>query len=92
MKQIELHIDGMHCLSCAQLIEECLKDQVGVLKARVNYKQKTLKLKYDEKVTHLEELKQVIAQQDYQLMTKEEQKQNKIQVIWAIALVLLPII
>lgn len=89
MKQIELHIDGMHCLSCAQLIEECLKDQVGVLKARVNYKQKTLKLKYDEKVIHLEELKQVIAQQDYQLMTKEEQKQNKIQVIWAIALVLL---
>lgn len=87
MKQLELVVEGMHCASCKQLIEEALKEQSGVQYARVNVEKKLLKLKYDEKVITLDALKRVVEKDGYQLLTKEEQKQNQNQVIWAIGLV-----
>lgn len=89
MKQIELVVEGMHCQSCQHLIEELLNEQTGVKVARVNIEKKLLKLKYDEKVVTLEELKRVVEKEGYQLWTKDERSHHQIQVIWAIGLVLI---
>src|SRR3989304_10501863 len=37
MEKIELSIKGMHCASCAQIIERALKEVAGVISASVNF-------------------------------------------------------
>ena len=46
----ELHIDGMHCDSCAALIKDTLEETAGVRSADVNFGGKTAAVQFDENV------------------------------------------
>jgi len=46
-EQITLSVAGMHCASCAQLIERSLKKTIGVQSAKVNYATERAHLDFD---------------------------------------------
>ena len=46
----ELHIDGMHCDSCAALIKDTLEETAGVRSADVNFGGKTAVVDFDQNV------------------------------------------
>jgi periplasmic mercuric ion binding protein len=48
--QTELHIEGMHCDSCAVDIKETLEETAGVFKADVTFKRKTAIVDFDDNV------------------------------------------
>lgn len=48
MKKTKFQIKGMHCNSCASLIEEKLKDLPGVIKSKINYESGKGIIIYDE--------------------------------------------
>jgi Cu+-exporting ATPase len=48
MKKINLDIDGMHCGSCAILIEQTLRDKAGIQSANVNFSAEKASVVFDE--------------------------------------------
>lgn len=44
MKTITLHVSGTHCNSCKILIEDILNEQIGIERAEVNLREKTVSL------------------------------------------------
>jgi len=54
MKQVSFPIIGMHCASCAKLIERKLAKVSGVVEANVSYGGEQAVVKSDEKVTDVE--------------------------------------
>lgn len=60
VQKIKLQIEGMHCNSCAMLIEEKLKSQPGVIEAKVNYDSKKAVVVYDEQKIQESEIKKKI--------------------------------
>ena len=49
-------IKGMHCASCAIMIEKTLKKVVGVIGAEANYGTESVKLAFDESKTNPQQL------------------------------------
>jgi len=60
VQKIKFKIKGMHCNSCAMLIEEKLKSQPGVIEAKVNYDSKKAVVVYDEQKIQESEIKRTI--------------------------------
>lgn len=56
-------VDGMHCTSCALIIESDLED-AGV-KARCNYAKETLEVEYDEKKMTEKKISEVVVKAGY---------------------------
>ena len=48
MKKIDLNISGMHCASCAVLVDRSLKKLPGVKRSNVNYSTSRASIEYDE--------------------------------------------
>lgn len=48
MQKTKFQIKGMHCNSCAVLIEEKLKNRPGIIKARTDYNSRNAVVVYDE--------------------------------------------
>ena len=65
-----LKIIGMHCASCAVVIEKELQKQEGILNASVNFATEKASLEFDAKVTNLQEIQKVIKKLGYK--TEEE--------------------
>ena len=51
MQEIKFQIKGMHCTSCAFLIEENLKGQPGIIQVKVNHSGQNGEVIYDENST-----------------------------------------
>ena len=58
-------IDGMHCTSCALVIESDLED-AGV-SAKCNYAKETLEVEFDEAKTNEKKIKEIVASSGYQI-------------------------
>lgn len=56
-------VDGMHCTSCALMIESDLED-AGV-KARCNYAKELLEVEFDEKKIEEKKIAEVVAAAGY---------------------------
>lgn len=54
MQEVNLKISGMHCASCAHVIEKKVSKAVGVQKIAVNYGTEKAKIIFDEHKTKLE--------------------------------------
>jgi len=65
MTTVELSVTGMHCASCASLIEEVLAEQPGLLEARVDLGSERAAVTFDDHVTSLGTLQAVIAELGY---------------------------
>ncbi len=65
MTTVELSVSGMHCASCAALIEEVLAEQEGLLAAHVDLVTERAEVTFDEDVTELAAVQSVIAELGY---------------------------
>lgn len=65
MKKINLTLSGMHCASCASLIERSLRKTPGVKQANVNFAAEKALVVFDENKTNLREIKQTISKAGY---------------------------
>ena len=52
-----LKIKGMHCASCATLIERKLKKVPGIINANVNYATEKASVEFEENIEHAHEHK-----------------------------------
>lgn len=55
MKKI-FKIQGMHCASCATMIDLDLEDLKGIIKAKTDYAKSELSVEYDEKLVSEKEI------------------------------------
>jgi len=65
MKRINLSLSGMHCASCAMLIERTLGKTPGVQKATVNFAAEKVLIDFDEKLTDPQKLIAAIVKGGY---------------------------
>ncbi len=67
-------IKGMHCASCASIIEMAFKETEGVASAQVNYGTETAKVSFDQSKTSVEALSKKIEPYGYSIImpTAEE--------------------
>jgi Cu2+-exporting ATPase/Cu+-exporting ATPase len=61
-------IKGMHCASCAGIIEKTFKKTEGVISAEVNYATETAKVSFDEAKTNPQDLSKKIEDLGYSLV------------------------
>ncbi len=86
-KRISLAISGMHCASCANIIERALKKVPGVKEGNVNYAAEKASVLYDESAVKLDDLlaavkkagyrAQLIDAKDTQFETRKRQAEIK---------------
>ena len=68
MQKVKLQIKGMHCRSCAALIEEKLKHQPGISVIKVNYESQKAAIVFDEiKISENEICQTIENNGEYQL-------------------------
>ena len=60
-----LEISGMHCASCAKIIETTLEEKSGVRSISVNYDSRKAFLEFNQKETNLGEIKKEIENLGY---------------------------
>ncbi|MBI2054068.1 MAG: heavy-metal-associated domain-containing protein [Candidatus Staskawiczbacteria bacterium] len=66
-EKITLTISGMHCSSCAKIIETSLEEKEGVGSIFVNYDSKKAFLEFDSEKINLDELKSEIESLGYSI-------------------------
>jgi Cu2+-exporting ATPase/Cu+-exporting ATPase len=64
-------VKGMHCASCAAVIEKTLRQRAGVSAAEVNYGTETAKVSYDDEQLKPGDFSRVIEPLGYALVTEE---------------------
>jgi Cu+-exporting ATPase len=70
MKKENFKIKGMHCASCAVVIEKSLKEKSFVKKANINFASEELDLEFDDKKTNISEIKDVVKGLGYELISE----------------------
>ena len=69
---------GMHCASCARLIEKNLKRAPGVTQANVNYGSERATVEFDEKLCDLRDLGDLVEKAGYKaVLTGDNPEQVK---------------
>ena len=66
--QISVRVKGMHCASCAGIIEKTFKKEVGVQSVDVNYVTENVKIDFDDTQTSPENLSKKIEPLGYSLI------------------------
>ena len=69
-------VKGMHCASCASIIEKTFKKTDGVHSAEVNYGTETAKVAFDESKTNPHQLSQKIEKFGYSLDVPSAEEMN----------------
>ena len=64
-QKIILSISGMHCASCAKIIETELSEKSGVSSISVNYDSKKAFVEFNQSETNLNEIKKEIEELGY---------------------------
>lgn len=71
MVKKKLKIEGMHCSSCALLIDMDLEDLEGVKSAETSYAKSETKVEYDEGKVDLRKILHIIKEAGYQATNTE---------------------
>lgn len=66
LKEITLHLSGLHCTSCATNIDLTLEDLPSV-KSNTNYAKQETKIEFDPAKTTLKEIKSTITELGYKI-------------------------
>jgi Cu+-exporting ATPase len=72
-KKKEIKIIGMHCASCAKTVEKALLKTKGIEKVNVNLATEKAYVEYDNTITNLMKIEDVIRKSGYDIL-EEEQK------------------
>lgn len=73
MKNFQFHIKGMHCASCAALVEASLSDIDGVREANVNFAAEKAMVRTESDTLTQEELMRVVKQAGYEAVPVDRQ-------------------
>ncbi len=73
LKKVLVGIEGMHCASCAQNIEDALKEIKGVKVANVSYGAEKANITFDPKAVNLEAFVRTIDELGYKSKTEQLQ-------------------
>ena len=65
MEKIQIPIKGMHCASCAKIIEKRLSKTTGIEKANVNYATEKATITYNQKKTDINKIHKAISDAGY---------------------------
>lgn len=68
MKKNTYKIEGMHCSSCALMIESELED-IGI-KSHCNYAKAELGVEYDEEAVDEDKIRQAVAKAGYTIVSR----------------------
>ena len=74
---VKLNVYGMHCASCAGLIERSMKKVEGVSEASVNYGSERARIIYDPDVVGVDQLKQVVQKAGYRAEVIDEKDRDQ---------------
>ncbi len=103
MQQATLNVTGMHCASCASIIERTLKKQKGIEKVEVNNATERANISYDERIITLGDMSKVVEPLGYTLSAEaaksteaggnhaKEEKVRELQSQWLLVLSALPL-
>ncbi|MEI8009208.1 MAG: cation transporter [bacterium] len=72
MKKTNLDIEGMHCGSCALLIEHTLKDTKGIQQANVNFSAEKATITFNEEEIPMTEIQEAIKRLGYKAVIADE--------------------
>ncbi len=64
-------IEGMHCTSCALLIDEELEELAGVVRTKTSYAKQLAEVEYDEKQTDERKIVAAIAGVGYKAQPRQ---------------------
>lgn len=73
MTKIVLKVRGMHCASCAILIDKLLKKQAGVVNSNTSYGAQKVALEFDESVISLEKIDEFVNKLGYDVIRPDEE-------------------
>lgn len=76
MTKIVLKVKGMHCASCAVLIDKLLAKQGGVVKSSTSYGAQKVAIEFDESKISLEKIDQFVNKLGYDVIRPEEESAN----------------
>ena len=79
-KRISLSLFGMHCASCAAIIEKSLKKAPGVVQANINFAAEKASIVFDPQKTNIKTLLSVISVAGYrgeEINTKDTEYESK---------------
>jgi copper chaperone CopZ len=71
MAELRVKVEGMHCASCALLIEEELEELEGVEEAEVSYPRQRARVRFDERRVEAPALLGTIAELGYRASVAE---------------------
>jgi len=77
----KINIAGMHCTSCARLVERSLRKTEGVEEVSVNYATKKAVVKYDANLAKISDLNQAVVDAGYTI-TQTEASDQADSLIW----------
>ncbi len=80
MRKTTFDIEGMHCASCAAVVNKALDKDRGVKKANVNIATNKAVIEYDEELTNVAKLKTIITKKGYKAQVsidRDYKKENK---------------
>lgn len=66
MKQVTINVEGMSCNHCVNSVEGALKD--AGMSGKVDLASNTVTVEYDESKTTLEQIKETIEEQGYDVV------------------------
>jgi P-type Cu+ transporter len=72
MKKVNVLIKGMHCASCAHIIERTVSDIEGISGIKVNFGTEKASIEYDEESASLKEINSKIKPLGYELIDEED--------------------
>lgn len=81
-ERVSLTISGMHCSSCANIIERQLKKVTGVSEARVNFASEKASIVYDPSLVKITDLGDAVAKAGYKASEKVIDETQKIKGEW----------
>ena len=67
MKTVKLSVSGMTCGHCAMHVENALKDLAGVSAAKVDLKEKSAEVTYDEAAVDTKKMAEAVAEAGYKV-------------------------
>jgi len=73
MKKYVLKVKGMHCASCAVLIDKLVLKQEGVISTKTSYGAEKTAIEYDEAKITLEKIDELISKLGYDLIRPDEE-------------------
>ncbi|MFN7088602.1 MAG: cation transporter, partial [Candidatus Paceibacteria bacterium] len=70
------YIEGMHCASCAVLINKVLNKQKGINASNANFGSEMLAVDFNPEIISIDKIKEIVGKLGYQLISIEKSEEE----------------